>query len=180
MTLTAEGDPLMHRFLMALSATLLSATIATAQTGGNRHACPTTLDLTYTQIGKLDFGGPPDPKLDLTGWQPRYAPATARLLAAGIADADGSGQMQSIVPDNADSAKPGEPTLYTVWAKGQKQHLRIRGRLDAAVGASRDDAVLLGSGRAPKGLAVRNDDTRIPHDGRRLVPIATALLFRVV
>lgn len=121
MTLTAEGDPLMHRFLMALSATLLSATIATAQTGGNRHACPTTLDLTYTQIGKLDFGGPPDPKLDLTGWQPRYAPATARLLAAGVADADGSGQMQSIVPDNADSAKPGEPTLYTVWAKGQKQ-----------------------------------------------------------
>ena len=114
----------MRTRLPACLAIILSATAATAQGPGKaaayRATCPLTVDLTYTKVGKLDFGTP-DPKLDIAGWQPRFAPASVRLTSAMIAyGADDKRDIIGFPPDNADSAKPGEPLVYAIHPSDPK------------------------------------------------------------
>jgi len=114
----------MRRQLLSLFAIVLSAAAAIAQMPAKqpmaRYTCPATVDVTYTQVSKLDFGMP-DPKLEIKGWQPRFKPATVRLIQAEIdSGADEKHEIMSNMPDNGDTAKPGEPLVYTVWAKDQK------------------------------------------------------------
>jgi hypothetical protein len=115
----------MRTQFLALSALLLSAAAATAQGSGNpslRVACPATVDLIYTQVGKLDFGGPPDPKLNISSWQPRFAPVAARLIEAAVKyGVDEKGLISGSTPDNMD-AKPGDPLVYEIWKPSDRNN----------------------------------------------------------
>ncbi|ATQ69617.1 MULTISPECIES: hypothetical protein [Methylosinus] len=88
----------------------------------DRIACPLTLDVAYTKVAKLDFGAPvPDEPLDIEGFEPRVATATVRLIAPDIAPgADAKNEISYGMADNAETAKPGELLVFTIWAAGEK------------------------------------------------------------
>jgi hypothetical protein len=87
----------------------------------DRIDCPLTLDVAYTKVAKLDFGVPvPDEPLDIEGFEPRVGTAAARLIDADIAPgADAKNEILSGMADNAETAKPGEPLVFTVWPAGE-------------------------------------------------------------
>ncbi|TCT07680.1 hypothetical protein [Aquabacter spiritensis] len=109
--------------LCAIAALLLLAgPSAFAQPQGAQGfdvACPPTLDLTYQGVAQLSFEGK---EFDMSGWTPGFAPASARLIEADVTPpADAKGERMSGMADNAETAKPGQPLIYTIWQKGKAE-----------------------------------------------------------
>ncbi len=99
---------------------LLAGSLAAA--ADERIVCPPTLDVTYTKVAKLDFGVPvPDEPLDIAGFEPRAATTAVRLIDADVGPAaDANKEISSGMADNAQTAKPGELLVFTIWSEGAK------------------------------------------------------------
>ncbi|MGL4637077.1 MAG: hypothetical protein ACRCWF_13925 [Beijerinckiaceae bacterium] len=103
--------------LVALTPVSASAQTPPAAKAGS-VTCPATLEITYKKIDRLPFDGK---EFDIAGFTQRFAPVNARLIGALVApEATMKDSRTSDMPDNADTAKPGQPLIYTVWSKDEK------------------------------------------------------------
>lgn len=109
----------------ALAATLIAAFLPVAgmaqtpQAGAKTVTCPATVDLAYKRIDRLPFEGK---TFDIVGFTPRFsAAAPVRLIGAGISpEATLKDGRSSDMADNAETAKPGQPLVFTFWPKEEK------------------------------------------------------------
>ncbi|WP_022720492.1 STY0301 family protein [Rhodopseudomonas sp. B29] len=92
--------------ILVLSAFVVSAPLAHAQSGAATIACPPTVDLSYSGVARLPYAGR---DYDIAGFQPNFTPVGARLIAAEVAPlADASNELQSAKPASANAADSGE------------------------------------------------------------------------